>query len=102
MIRTRIAVLGIAALAAAGSLFVTGTAQASTPGTPYMCPPYLNDGATGLYGWSEGQAILVCSYSSTGSLYCRYNAYIGTPVSGTGEPLDNAPYCPADAVRTTS
>jgi hypothetical protein len=102
LIRTRIAsVVGIAALAVAGSLFATGTAQASTPTTPYMCPPFLNDGATGLYWWTEGQAILVCVYNSTGTLYCRYNAYIGTPVSGTGEPLNNASYCPAKAVPTT-
>jgi hypothetical protein len=91
LIRTRIAAaVGAAALATAGSLFAAGTAQASSPGTPYMCPSFLNDGATGLYQWVEGQGVLVCYYNSTGTLYCRYNAY-------NGAPIENASYCPSRA-----
>jgi hypothetical protein len=102
--RTRIAAaMGIAALATVGSLFGTGTAQASTPNTPYMCPYYIDNGSVGLYSWLTGQGYLVCTYAPPQYVVCRYNAYTGTPTSpSTGAPLNNPSDCQEDAIPTTS
>ncbi|MEE4545033.1 hypothetical protein V2S66_24080 [Streptomyces sp. V4-01] len=98
MLRARIAAAGAAvALASAGLVAGTAaTAQAVNPPTPYMCPPFLTDGAHGLYGWTYGQGWLVCSYSPASQLQCRYNAF-------SGDAWYNAPnpdYCPTRAVPT--
>ncbi|SFF79007.1 hypothetical protein SAMN05216251_12920 [Actinacidiphila alni] len=98
MIRARIAAAGAAvALAAAGLVAgTTVTAQATTPPTPYMCPYFLNDGASGLYTWTYGQGWLVCNYSPHAELQCRYNAF-------SGDAWYNAPnpaYCPTRAIPT--
>lgn len=103
--RTRIAAaMGIAVLAAAGSLFTSSTARASTSGAAYtyytyVCPEYINDdGTLGLYESFTGQGYLICIYAPPTYPECRYNAYNGTPTSPTGAPLNNPSYCPEDAV----
>jgi hypothetical protein len=100
LIRKRIAAaVGIVALAVTVPLFATGTAQASTPWSPYMCPTYTNDWHS-LSSWALRDQI-VCWYYDKGSP-CRYNAwqngddwYYYQPSYGP-----NPSYCPAHAVPT--
>jgi hypothetical protein len=98
VLRARIAAAGAAVVLAGAGLVAASatTAQATTPPTPYMCPQFLTDGTHGLYWSTYGQGWLVCGYSQTSVLQCRYNAF-------SGDAWYNAPnpdYCPTRAIPT--
>ncbi|GAA4197288.1 hypothetical protein GCM10022252_45980 [Streptosporangium oxazolinicum] len=102
MIRKRIATaVGIVALAVAGPLFAAGTAQASSPTTPYMCPWFINDGSRSVHSWVQGYGQIICHYDSTATMTCRYNAYNGDPWYYSQPSYGpNPSYCPSRAIPT--
>ncbi|RCG30599.1 hypothetical protein DQ384_14995 [Sphaerisporangium album] len=102
MIRKRIAAaVGIVALAVTGPLLAAGTAEASTPSTPYMCPYLTSDSSSSLSSWATGQGQIVCWYYGKPSP-CRYNAWLNGDDWYYYQPSygPNPSYCPARAIPT--
>ncbi|RAJ46816.1 hypothetical protein K353_00017 [Kitasatospora sp. SolWspMP-SS2h] len=96
-----LAAVALATVGFTGFMGLTATeAAATTPPTPYMCPPFLTDGAHGLYGWTYGQGWLVCNYGGgpAAPLTCRYNAFSGDAWFSAPNP----DYCPTRAVPTAA